>query len=250
MPDCATTSKPASSSSRATPSRSSTESSASTTRTGVAPGRARKRREVAAEARLVELEDPLRLRQLRQRPEAEVAQLAVGREHERGGLGRDDLAAVAGVGDPERAMDLDADVAVLAEGGDAGVQPDADPHGRRPVVAAEIFRWASTAACAAVSASAKAAKSSSPRESTSLPSAAATASRSRRLRSASTGCQSSPSSRASRVEPSTSAKKKVTVPVGSALTRSVGAGSALAQWYYAATSSSSGLRRAAYAKGW
>ena len=96
---------------------------------------AREAREVAAEARLVELEDPLRLRQLRQRPEAEVAELAVGREHERSRLGRDDLAAVAGVGDPEGAVDLDADVAVLAERGGAGVQPDADAHRRRPGVA-------------------------------------------------------------------------------------------------------------------
>ena len=91
--------------------------------------------EVAAEARLLELEDPLRLRQLRQRPEPEVAELAVGGEHERGGLRRDDLAAVAGVGDPEGPVDLDADVAVLAERGDAGVQPDADPHRSRPGVA-------------------------------------------------------------------------------------------------------------------
>ena len=93
------------------------------------------RREVAAEARLVELEDPLRLRQLRQRPEAEVAELAVGGEHECRGLGGDDLAAVARVRDPERAVDVDADVAVLAERGGAGVQPDADAHRRGPVVA-------------------------------------------------------------------------------------------------------------------
>jgi hypothetical protein len=44
------------------------------------------RGEVAAEPGLVELEDPLRLRQLRQRPEAEVAELAAGGEHESGRL--------------------------------------------------------------------------------------------------------------------------------------------------------------------
>ena len=52
-------------------------------------------REVAAEPGLVELEDPLRLRQVRQEPETEVPEGAVGRERRRGGLGGDDLPAVA-----------------------------------------------------------------------------------------------------------------------------------------------------------
>ena len=99
------------------------------------PGARAQRGEVAAEPRLVELEDPLRLRQLRERPEAEVAELAGGGEHERRRLGGDDLAAVAGVRDPVRAVDLDADVAVLAERRGAGVEPDPDTHRRRPAVA-------------------------------------------------------------------------------------------------------------------
>ena len=95
---------------------------------GVAPGASAERGEVAAEARLVELEDPLRLRQLRQRPEAEIAEVARRCELERGRLGGDDLAAVAGVRDPERPVDLDADVAVVAERRRPGVQADPDPH--------------------------------------------------------------------------------------------------------------------------
>ena len=57
-----------------------------------------------------------------------------GGEHERSRLRGDDLAAVAGVRDPEGAMDLDADVAVLAECGGAGVEADPDAHRRRPGV--------------------------------------------------------------------------------------------------------------------
>ena len=151
LPDCATTSKPASSSSRATPSRSSTESSARTTRTGVAPGRARERGEVAAEAGLVELEDPLGLRQLRQRPEAEVAELAVGGEHERSRLGGDDLAAVAGVA---RSGRRDGPRRRRSRPRRAPRRRCAARSGRAPA-SGQLWpasrRCASTAACAAVS---------------------------------------------------------------------------------------------------
>ena len=137
LPDCATTSKPASTSKRAIPSRRSTESSASTTRTGVAPGRARRGGKSPAEAGLLELEDPLGLRHVGQRPEAEVAQVASRRQRRGGRLGGDDLSAVARGRDPVGAMDVDADVAVLGERRRAGVQADPDADGRRPVVAAE-----------------------------------------------------------------------------------------------------------------
>jgi hypothetical protein len=95
------------------------------------------RGEVAAEAGLVQLEDALRFGEVGQGPEAEVAELAPRRQRGRAGLGGDDLAAVAGGGDPVGAMDVDADVAVVAERGRAGVQADPGAHGGGPVVAAE-----------------------------------------------------------------------------------------------------------------
>ena len=94
-------------------------------------------REVAAQARLLELEDSLGLGQVGQQPEAEVAQFPGGRELGRGGLRDDDLTAVAGGGDPVGAVDVDAHVAVLGERCGAGVQADPGAHGRGPVVAAE-----------------------------------------------------------------------------------------------------------------
>ena len=97
----------------------------------------RARTERRREPRLLELEDPLRVGQVRQGPEPEVAQLAPRCEGRRRGLGRDDLPTVAAVGDPVGAMDVDADVAVLAERRRAGVQADPDPHRRGPVVAAQ-----------------------------------------------------------------------------------------------------------------
>ena len=95
------------------------------------------RREVAAEAGIVELEDALGVGEVRQRPEPEVAELVLGRERAGRGLGQDDLAAVAGGRDAIGAVDVDADVAVLAERRSAGVQADANAHRGGPVVAAE-----------------------------------------------------------------------------------------------------------------
>ena len=100
-------------------------------------GTGAERREVRGEAGLVELEDPLGLRHVGQRPEAEVAQVASRRQCRGGRLGGDDLSSVAGRRDPEGAMDVDADVAVLGERCRAGVQPDPDAYGRGPVVATE-----------------------------------------------------------------------------------------------------------------
>ena len=48
-----------------------------------------------------------------------------------------DLPAVPRGGDPLGAVHVDADVAVLAEGGSAGVEADADTHRRGPGMAAE-----------------------------------------------------------------------------------------------------------------
>jgi hypothetical protein len=59
------------------------------------------------------------------------------RERDGDGLGGDDLTAVARIGDPERAVHVDADVAVVVEHRRRGVEPDADPHRLRPGVAAE-----------------------------------------------------------------------------------------------------------------
>ena len=100
-------------------------------------GTGAQRREVPSEADLLELKDPLRLRHIGQCPEAEVAQVASRRQCRCGRLGGDDLSSVARGRDPEGAMDVDSDVAVLGERRRAGVQPDPDPHGRRPVVATE-----------------------------------------------------------------------------------------------------------------
>ena len=124
-------------SSRAMPSRSSTESSASTARTATAPGSGAQGWEVAAQALLLELEDPLWVGQVRQEPEAEVAELPLRRQLGCERLRRDDLATVARVGDPERAVDVDADVAVVVQSGLCGVEADPDPHRGRPRVSAE-----------------------------------------------------------------------------------------------------------------
>ena len=82
LPDCATTSKPASSSSRAMPSRSSTESSASTTRARVAELRdgAAQRREVAREPVGDHLVDALGIGQALEAVGAEIARLDAGDE--------------------------------------------------------------------------------------------------------------------------------------------------------------------------
>ena len=74
---------------------------------------------------------------------------------------------------------------------------------------------AASAAVAAPSAVGKATKNASPCVSTSTPPALATASRSsRRCSSSAAAYSSGPSSCSSRVEPSTSVKRKVTVPLG------------------------------------
>ena len=137
VPDCATTSKPDSSSSRAIPSRSSTESSASTTRTGVAPGRARSGGKSppkpgssswkirSGSGRSGSDQRP------RSRSSCSVASAAAD------GLREDDLASVPRRGDALGAVDVDADVAVLAERGGARVQADANAHRRRPRMPAE-----------------------------------------------------------------------------------------------------------------
>ena len=145
------------------------------------PPRARaQRREVAAEAGLVELEDPLGLGQPGARTGPGRGARGRGasrrsRRRERGSARRGPPCAIrAG------AVDLDADVAVLAE---CGGRPCGCPSGRAPARA----RCGPRAAAAPRARparrsrrSAKAAKSSSPRESTSWPSAPATASRSSR----------------------------------------------------------------------
>ena len=95
------------------------------------------RRKVAAEARIVELEDPLRIGQVRERPEPEIAQLVLGRERGRRGLREDDLASMPRRGDALGAVDVDADVTVLAERGSARVEADANAHRRRPRMPAE-----------------------------------------------------------------------------------------------------------------
>ena len=80
-------------------------------------------------ALVVELEDPLRLRQVREGVEPEVAQLVAG---ERGArrLRGEHLAAVARAADPARPVDVDSDVAVLSERRLTGVEADAHAHGR------------------------------------------------------------------------------------------------------------------------
>ena len=100
-------------------------------------GTGAQRREVLTEAGLLELEDPLGLRHVGQCPEAEIAQVASRRQRRGGRLGGDDLSSVARGRDPVRAMDVDADIAVLGERRRAGVQADPDADRRRPVVAAE-----------------------------------------------------------------------------------------------------------------
>ena len=147
-------------------------------------------------------------------------------------------------------MDLDADVAVLAERCDAGVQPDADPHRRRPVVARDLplcldrgLRGglgfgergeelvAARVDLAAVRRRDRFTQQAPEVGEHGLPALTELA------------CQPRRALDVGEIEGDRSGRER-------AHPRSVGAGSALAQYCYAATSSSSGLRRAAYAKGW
>ena len=182
FPDCATTSKPASSSSRAIPSRSSTESSASTTRTGVAPGPGA---QAAGSCRRGPAPRAGRSAPARAGPGATRARGRAARARVRArrrGLGGDDLAAVAGRwrsgtrggrrrrrSRPRRARRCRC-------------------AGRSACARASGQLWPPSRRCASVAAprpasvATKTAKSSSPRQSTSWPAA------SRRPRARAGGC--------------------------------------------------------------
>ncbi len=108
VPDCATTSKPASARSRAIPSRSRTVSSASTTLTPAPSVETvlRKRREVAREVVGEQLVDALRAREALEPVLAEVAARDASERAQH--VSRDDdLPAVAGVRDARRPNNVD-----------------------------------------------------------------------------------------------------------------------------------------------
>ena len=189
FPAWPTTSKPPSSSSRAIPSRRSTESSASTTRTptGFAPPSSTdgslstpQRREVGAEPGREELEDPLRAGQAAQLVLAEVAQLGGLRERVRGVRRR------AGSGRRARPR-RSAPRGARRRRSTCRRRPTARRCGCRSGRAGarrRATRSSPSECCAATAArprrpgSAKPANSSSPRQSTSWPPAASTAPRS------------------------------------------------------------------------
>ena len=118
-------------------------------------------------------------------------------------------------GDPSGTVDVEATVVVARVMGLARVQahPDADvaPSGHGSVLSA---RCASAAAVTAAPASGKTANVASPSVRTIVPSCAATASRMCRWCLALTSSHERPSLRARTIEPSTSVRRKVTVPVG------------------------------------
>ena len=156
LSDWATTSKPDSPSSRTTPSRRRTESSAITTRHRVAEHRDRvaQRREVAREAVREQLMDVLGLGQPGQPVAAEVTHGDVRRGRVRVAES-EDLPAVTGRADPGGAVDVDARVAVV---GDERLSACARPsgpgrRGRRASRARSGPAGPSTAAAAASSAS-------------------------------------------------------------------------------------------------
>ena len=165
------------------------------------------RRELA----VAELEEPLGADEVLQAVLAEVADLGIALEQTPGRLGEDDLPPVRRRRDPCRAMDVDADVALV---GDAAAPRCGCPCERgsgRPPSASR----AAAAAATASAARANATKKASPWVSTSTPSCLVNAPLSAVRCSARRSAYPAPCSWRSRVEPSTSVKRKVTVPVGS-----------------------------------
>ncbi len=167
-----------------------------------------------------ELEEAFGLRDSVQRVRAEILHLPVAREEVARRLREKDLASVAGRADPRGAVDVETEVGVGLDLGRARVQadPNADRRALGPGCAASA-RWAPIAAAAASPALWKTAKCSSARQSTSVPPAAATSARRSRRHSLSTAPYSWSSCCTSRVDPSMSAKRRVTVPAGSSTMR-------------------------------
>ena len=203
--------------SRRVPSQSSaTSSSSSLSRpmsglaaTGQVRGVERPQRREVAVAELVEA---LRLGQVLEPVLSEVTDSRGGASRRpRVVLGEDDLPAVCGGGDPRRAVDVDADVALVAS---RSARPCGAPCGRGSGRRSSAVR-ASAAAATASAALGNATKNASPCVSTSTPECRANASRRARRWSASRSAYAAPCSWRSRVEPSTSVKRKVTVPLGS-----------------------------------
>ena len=128
------------------------------------------------------------------------------------GRGRDEhLPAVAGRRDAGGAVHVVSDVALLGDEWRPGVQADAHVDRGRATRDSVSAR----AAARAPGAVGKAKKKASPCVSTSTPPSAAHASRMiRRCSASASAYASAPSSCRSFVEPSTSVKRKVTVPVG------------------------------------
>ena len=134
-----------------------------------------------------------------------------------------DLIAVGGSADPGRDDDVHPDVALVAERRLARV--DADPQPKRLVGRPRLGgepRCISTTAARASRARGKARKAPSPAQSTSTPPYAAADCRTISRMRARAGAKRSPRRWSSRVEPSTSAKTRVTVPVGRSLRDVVG----------------------------
>ena len=124
-------------------------------------------------------------------------------------LGEDDLPAVGGRRDPRRPVDVHPHVALVGDDRLSGV----DPHAGVDGPGASAARASSAAATASV-ALVNTTKNASPCVSTSIPPCRANASLSARLCSARSSAYRAPCSWRSRVDPSTSVKRKVTVPPG------------------------------------